>query len=1273
MPNKDILDSQGKTTNITNSADLTLEKKDGNKETVQSNVAKVGVINDFIKKTGVYRPSTKDILWTVEINNSKINFTNPVITDTLEGGLALDTTSVKLDNVNSTINTDFTYDSSSRVFTFNKSPEDNKTHKLTFITTIDQTKLQEAFNKAITFNNKIDLSVNSLSYYYNSPGVGVGTDGKGEAISKKALNYNKQTKEVTWQITVNTIGLSIDNPIVTEILGINQAYVEGSAEDESGNKLIVNKVINTENEYQIPLGININSSKTIILKTKVTNDDIIYGNENLNVSNSCKLTGTNIGTYTANNISQNVDSTLIRKSGNYNYANRHITWTIDVNKSETPIKDVKILDSILSGQEFLKDTFKVIRKSGNIDDTSITTNVGSKLNYTPKDSSNLEKGGDIIYDFGDINDSYEITFETQIPNDSEFSENKDKVVTNEAKLTTSETAKEIKASNTVTIKNYLVYKDSQYTQGNDFITWDIYMNKNNVKLKGFKIVDNIQEGLQVDMDSIKLYEVELTGDDYKTIKNKTEVPASEYTSNYSADTRNLEVNYSSSTTKAYLLEFDTIAKNSGAFSNSVSLNGNSTIYTSEKKGVNISFSDDIYGGGASGTSGSVILTKVDKDDNSKKLNGAVFELIKDGKVVQTSEPTVNGVTKFTRLKFGVDYHIKEIKAPTGYVLDSNNDTLVNITQDKVTPINNIKKLDFNNEKIKKNIELIKRDSNGSPLKGAEFKLYLANDTFLSDPKAAAVSDDNGIVLFKNIAVDPSKNVDYVIKETKAPDGYVTYENPITVTITPSGDNGDIVNADLYVITDNSVEKNIKLLKTSKEGEKLADATFTLYKKGEDTNPIQSVKSDKDGIVEFKNVDYGDYTIKETMAPQGYDPSTDVINVDKTDFITTDQTIEKGTVVNTKTKLRKIIELYKESENGSRLKDGIFAIYNEADTNFENPLFTTVSDSNGLVRFTNIKEGDYKIKEIKAPKGYELSDTVIRVKESDFAVTGDIVKTNPYKVINKEIIKSIELYKQDSKGNPLEGAIFTLYKEDDSNFQNPLSTGTSDINGLVRFTNVKFGNYKIKEITAPSGYSLSNTIIHINEVNFNTADEAIKSEPYNVVNYVKSSHSRGGGGSSKDPEPTNTPEENAPTKDPIKDLEPTEKPEEKNPNENSKEVNTTTVETTTNVTNVEESTKPVNGIIEFKTTASEGSVFTIYDENGNAVKSAIVGKDGVVTFLGLDDEEVYYAKETGASERDINKAKLPQAGSMVDTAVLIILGALLIIAGSIYNVRKKSHN
>lgn len=165
MPNKDILDSQGKTTNITNSADLTFEKKDGNKETVQSNVAKVGVINDFIKKTGVYRPSTKDILWTVEINNSKINFTNPVITDTLEGGLALDTTSVKLDNVNSTINTDFTYDSSSRVFTFNKSPEDNKTHKLTFITTIDQTKLQEAFNKAITFNNKIDLSVNSLSYY----------------------------------------------------------------------------------------------------------------------------------------------------------------------------------------------------------------------------------------------------------------------------------------------------------------------------------------------------------------------------------------------------------------------------------------------------------------------------------------------------------------------------------------------------------------------------------------------------------------------------------------------------------------------------------------------------------------------------------------------------------------------------------------------------------------------------------------------------------------------------------------------------------------------------------------------------------------------------------------------------------------------------------------------------------------------------------------------------------------------------------------------------
>ncbi|MFR1380914.1 MAG: SpaA isopeptide-forming pilin-related protein [Clostridium neonatale] len=1244
IPVQSILESQGKTTNISNEASLDFIKKDGTPETINSNNKTVGVINDFIKKSGTYRPETKDILWTVDINNSKVNFNNPIITDTLQEGLSLDTASVKLDNI---INTGFTYDSSSGLFTFNNSPEDNSAHTLTFVTKIDESRLQDAY-KGINskVNNTIKLDVNGKQYSNIADEIGIGANSGGEAISKQAIGYyDKSSKEITWKITVNTIGLSIDDPIVTEIIGADQIYVDGSAEDESRNKLTAIQDSSNKNEYKISLGTNITGSKIITLKTKVTNEHIIYGNGNASVYNSCKLTGTNIATYTVNNVPQNVESTLIRKSGTYDYATRHLTWTIDVNASQTPIKGVKILDDILEGQEFLPGTFNVKHTAGTADNIADTIK-DSKLTYTPKDSLEPGKGGNITYDFGDISDSYQITFDTKIAYDDEFSQkNEDIVAKNEAKLATSETGIDIRSSDSVTIKNYLIHKEAKYTSQTDFITWDVYINKNNIPLNGFTIVDNIKDGLQVDMDSIKLYTVDLDKNDLTGVTNQAEVSASNYTSNYSADTRKLEVNYSPSTTKSYLLEFDTIAKSSGSFSNSVSLDGNSTLYTSEKTGINVSFSDDIYGGGASGTSGSVIITKVDKDDNNKKLDGAVFELIKDEKVVQTSEPTVNGVTKFTRLKFGVDYHIKEIKAPKGYVLDGTKDTLVNIKKDTTIPANNVKKINIINEKIKKDIKFKKEDSDGQPIKGTEFKLYLASDTFFSDPKGTAVSDENGFVLFKDIAVDPSKSVEYEIKETKTPTGYVTYADKITATIAPDGNNDYVVNVTPSEVVNKFIQKNIKLLKTSADGAKLKGATFMLYKNGDETIPVgDPAYSDENGIVEFKDVDYGDYVIKETQAPNGFDPSADSIVVNKSDFETADAFFDKGTVVNTKTKPQKIIEFYKESDGGTTLKDAIFSIYKETDTDFKSPVSITGSDSTGLVRFTNIKAGDYKIKETKAPKGYELSDTVISIKESDFEVAGEVIKTNPYKIVNKEIIKTIELYKQDINGNPLKDAIFSLYKLEDVNFENPISSAVSDDNGIVKFINVKAGNYKIKETKAPEGYKLSEEVINITIDEFNGTDDVIRTSPYEFINKLIPTNgggSGGGGGSSS------SSKKHKDDKDEEEII--TTDPEEKTEIDNNTKVEQ------------ENNQNTGNNFLNATEGSPSGSQYTLYDKNGNEI-SAGVDTNGTNGTNYTSGEEKIKAKS--------KKEKLPQAGRFIDSTVLIISGLILIILGFAYNLKRK---
>src|SRR5690606_32308166 len=64
--------------------------------------------------------------------------------------------------------------------------------------------------------------------------------------------------------------------------------------------------------------------------------------------------------------------------------------------------------------------------------------------------------------------------------------------------------------------------------------------------------------------------------------------------------------------------------------------------------------------------GSITITKVDEEDTSKKLPGAIFELVHpDGKtVVGVAETDENGVARFEGLLPGT-YTLREEQAPAG--------------------------------------------------------------------------------------------------------------------------------------------------------------------------------------------------------------------------------------------------------------------------------------------------------------------------------------------------------------------------------------------------------------------------------------------------------------------------------------------------------------------------------------------------------------------------------------------------------------------------------
>ena len=182
------------------------------------------------------------------------------------------------------------------------------------------------------------------------------------------------------------------------------------------------------------------------------------------------------------------------------------------------------------------------------------------------------------------------------------------------------------------------------------------------------------------------------------------------------------------------------------------------------------------------------------------------------------------------------------------------------------------------------------------------------------------------------------------------------------------------------------------------------------------------------------------------------------------------------ISNTKTKGS--IEFTKLGENKERLKGAEFNLYKETDTKFKNPIDKAVSDRNGLVKFKNVEYGSYVIKETKAPKGYTLSDKVLKASVSE---NKKVVEAEPNSISNTKIRGSVRITKIDEKTEKtLNGSEFTLYDKDGKE----IKVSTTDVDGIVIFESIEYGEYIIKETRAPEGYILSKDE---NKVSIETTD------------------------------------------------------------------------------------------------------------------------------------------------------------------------------------------
>ncbi|MFV1029009.1 choice-of-anchor A family protein, partial [Bacillus tropicus] len=251
--------------------------------------------------------------------------------------------------------------------------------------------------------------------------------------------------------------------------------------------------------------------------------------------------------------------------------------------------------------------------------------------------------------------------------------------------------------------------------------------------------------------------------------------------------------------------------------------------------------------------------------------------------------------------------------------------------------------------------------------------------------------------------------------------------------------------------------NLQIKKVDENDENivLKDAKFDVIDK--ENNVVDTVTTNEKGIAEVKDLPFGDYFVKEISAPEGY------IKVDTPVKVTIDNTnIIEFVMKNTKKVENGQFKLLKkDSESGQLLPGAKFDVIDKDG----NVVETIITDDKGEALSKQLPVGTYTLKEIEAPKGYELSSSSVSVDvEANKVVTVDVVN----KKIPEKVTGQFEIVKVDAedKAKVLSDAEFEVYKDGKK-----VETLRTDKTGKVISQKLEPGKYTLKETKAPQGYKL----------------------------------------------------------------------------------------------------------------------------------------------------------------------------------------------------------
>lgn len=439
-------------------------------------------------------------------------------------------------------------------------------------------------------------------------------------------------------------------------------------------------------------------------------------------------------------------------------------------------------------------------------------------------------------------------------------------------------------------------------------------------------------------------------------------------------------------------------------------------------------------------------------DGGELLSGAVFQILDEGNnPIENKIITTNGGSGKITLPLG-KYYLKETVAPEGYELNKE------LIPFEVTT-NGRNTVTVKNTPKTGSLTIKKTDKGGNPLLGAEFKIYAAKGAARENPIYTLITDSSGKAVKTGIPYGS-----YVAIESRAPEGYERDDTERPFDIPQKAEDGT-VSADISISVENTKSRyalSIVKRDINDKNKKLANTKFAVRGGGF----YAEVETGKDGTATVEVPAAGEYSITEIAPPVGYtlDPATYTVKVEGH---TAAGEEEPFIAKNYQTK----VTLNKVDEKGNRLEGAEFSILDAdgkqpAKFTQEGSVYTYSEDGNvtaitaGNAEIVGLPVGSYILRENNAPANY------VSLEDIRFRVRADLYdKALELTVENLPHEKGIAVLKESPDGTRLKGAVFTLYKADNTEVEKV----TTNKAGVALFTGLNPGSYYIKETAAPEGY------------------------------------------------------------------------------------------------------------------------------------------------------------------------------------------------------------